>query len=37
MTNLGGWFMYLALKQQEVERDADWRELDADLAAESRR
>ena len=37
MTNLGGWFMYYALKQQEAERDADWRELDAELAAEDRR
>ncbi len=37
MTNLGGWFMYLAMKQQEAERDADWRELDAELAAEDRR
>ncbi len=37
MTNLGGWFMYYALKQQEAERDADWRELDAEIAAEDRR
>ena len=37
MTNFGGWFMYYALKQQEAERDADWRELDAELAAEDRR
>ena len=37
MTNFGGWFMYLALKQQEAERDADWREFDAELAAEDRR
>ncbi len=37
MTNLGGWFMYYALRQQEAERDADWRELDAEVAAEDRR
>lgn len=37
MTNLGGWFMYYALKQQEAERDADWREVDAEIAAEGRR
>ena len=34
MTNLGGWFMYLAMKQQEAERDADWREMEAETAAE---
>ena len=32
MTNLGGWFMYHALRQQEAERDADLRELDAEIA-----
>jgi len=37
MTNFGGWFMYLAMKQQDAERDADWRDLDAELAAEDRR
>jgi hypothetical protein len=37
MTDFGGWFMYLAMKQQESERDADWRELDAEMAAEDRR
>ena len=37
MTNFGGWFMYYALKHQEAEREADWRELDAEIAAEDRR
>jgi hypothetical protein len=34
MTNVAGWFMYLAMQQQQAERDADWREMEAEVAAE---